>query len=183
SGRLNLHRSIVRNNNGGGIDVSGSGEFDISNNFIYRNGNIGMAVVGGIRLDSFTNNGTNHLEFNTIVDNQITASSLRAGGLTCGVDGFIVANNIIARNYYNGMATNANSNTIGMCTFQATYINSDVSALMFKSSENPPFDYHILAGSAVIDQGQASMINYDFDGQHRPAGPMNKNDQGANEVQ
>jgi len=183
SGKLILHQSTVSNNTNGGIDFANiPSTFDISNNFIFHNGQTSSGSVGGIRLLMFSNDGTNKLEFNTIVDNHITASSTRAGGITCDTNGFSTANNIVARNDVNGDRTAANANVIGNCNYLTTYQSQDVAPLNFFHSESPPFDYHIQAGSVAIDAATTTTtINYDFDGNPRPR--HNNFDQGANEVQ
>lgn len=182
SGRLILRQSTVSNNINGGIDFANvPSSFDISNNFIFRNGQTSNGLVGGIRLLMFSNDGTNRLEFNTIVDNHIATSSTRAGGITCDTPGVSTANNIVARNDVNGDRGVTNANVVGVCNYLTTYVNPDVSLLMFKSPDSN-FDYHIQPGSAAIDMGTTiSTINYDFDGNPRPAHAAD--DQGANEVQ
>jgi hypothetical protein len=182
SGKLILHQSTVSNNTNGGIDFANvPSTFDISNNFIFRNGQTSSGVVGGIRLLNFSNDGTNKLEFNTIVDNHIANSTTRAGGITCDTGGFSMANNIIARNDVNGDRSAANANVVGVCNNLTSYIDQNILPLNFVDADNPPYDYHIQAGSMAIDMGGTTTLDYDFDGNHRPR--YQGYDQGANEVQ
>ena len=82
-------------------------------------------------------------------------------------------NNIIARN---GSANIAGS---GCTATSSLTLGTDVTALMFKSPDSAPYDYHILHGSSAIDQATASTIDHDYDGDHRPMGSAS--DIGADE--
>jgi hypothetical protein len=183
SGMLVLHQSTVSNNAGGGITINGAAaHFDISNTFVFRNGNISSSVVGGARLVQFANDGMNRFEFNTIVDNHIATNSTNAGGVTCDTNGFVTANNIIARNDVNGDTTLSNANILGVCNFATSFVGTSATELDFVNPDAAPFDYRIQSGSVAIDQGTTpSPVDVDHDGQHRPA-RANK-DEGAFEVQ
>jgi hypothetical protein len=183
SGKLILHQSTVSNNTNSGVTINGgAATFDISNNFIFRNGQTSTGSVGGIGALVFANDGTNKLEFNTIVDNHIATSATHAGGVTCDTSGVSTANNIIARNDVNGDRGASNANVLGVCNFLTSYIDQNILPLKFVDADTSPFDYHIQAGSMAIDNGTTTTtINYDFDGNHRPVGTAD--DQGANEVQ
>lgn len=104
SGRLDVERSSITNNMGtgvlaaaqqvvirrstfhtnrlGGISSVG-GVFDITNNFVYRNGNDANAPFGGLRLD--TTMPGNRFDHNTVIRNdaQYGATPTYAGGVYC----------------------------------------------------------------------------------------------------
>jgi len=182
AGHLVLQQSTVATNLFGGVDIDGLGaSFDISNNFIYRNGQTTSAVVGGIRVLQFSPSGNSKVEFNTIVDNHIAATATQAGGLFC-LTMFPTKNNIVARNDVNGIRDATNSNQFGDCTALTSYLGPDAGPLNFLSPDSAPFNYRIQAPSAAMDQATSqTSIDYDVDGNHRPFGPQP--DQGAFEVQ
>jgi hypothetical protein len=179
-GTLSISRSTISGNAGGGITVAGAGaRFDITNSFITRNGNPSTSDVGGVSLSTSTTG--NRFEFNTVVDNGIRNNPLSAGGVVCSVTAFTAPNNVIARNFVNNDPGQANSNTIGLCTYPTSAIATTVNALQFVSADNTPFDYHLMAGSTAIDQATTpTTVTNDFDGDTRPQGPAP--DQGADEV-
>jgi hypothetical protein len=178
-GTLTVSQSTLSGNQGGGISVSGVGaSFSITNNFIFRNGDVDNSPFGGLNL-GIAVAGTNRLEFNTIVDNRAVINS---GGVVCNVATFTGANNIIARNVLAGSTTNANAQTSGACTYPSSIVQSDVTGLAFVDPEGPaPFDYHIGVGSTAVDQGVTSATTVvDVDGDARPQGAAN--DVGADEL-
>jgi Right handed beta helix region len=103
---LELHRSIVLENVAGGVSGLG-GTYDITNNFICKNGNDETGEFGGLRLD--TTLPGNRVEHNTIVSNDSDpgATPSYAGGFFCRASGSF-ANNIIANNFA-GSATQPNA--------------------------------------------------------------------------
>jgi hypothetical protein len=138
-------------------------------------------VVGGIRVLQLANGGNNRIEFNTIVDNQMQSTGTQAGGLYCLMS-VPTANNIVTRNAVGTSFTASNANQYGDCTPQTSYVDANVTPLMFVHPDNIPFDYHIQGGSMAMDMGTSpTTIDYDFDGKPRPV--YTANDQGANEVQ
>lgn len=179
-GRLIVAQSVISRNLTGGISITGGGaSFDITNCFIFRNGNSTTADVGGANLGSFA--GSSVFAFNTIVDNQIQNNSLSSGGVVCNTAGFVAANNIIARNYIDSDPNQATSNTIGQCMHSTSTLTSTISGLNFVSPDNAPYDYHILRGSSAIDQATTpSTLSTDIDGDLRPQGSAR--DQGADEI-
>jgi len=181
-GTLRVSRSAIYNNSGGGILVGNAGTFDITNCFIFRNGDDTNATVGGVSL-STTAAGASVFSFNTIVDNRIRNITASAGGIFCDIPEFVASNNIIARNFRNKLSDQNNSNTypLSPCVDLTSTITLDVSGLNFVSPENAPYDYHLKQGSAAIDQAMTpSMLAIDIDGDSRPQG--NARDQGADEV-
>jgi hypothetical protein len=177
-GTLTVGQSTVSGNQGGGITATGGTTFDITNCFIFRNGNSTTATVGGASL---AGTGGSVFEFNTIVDNQIGNSGVLAGGVFCDTAGFVAGNNIIARNFVNNDANLVNSNTSGLCTYPTSAISPSVSGLNFVSPDNAPHNYRIMRGSIAIDQATTpSTLSVDVDGDPRPQGAAR--DQGADEV-
>jgi len=182
-GSLSISRSTFFNNQGGGILVGASATpiaFDITNTFIYRNGDSGGASVGGVSLVPGAGGSTpNRFEFNTVVDNQVKDSALVAGGVLCDLGAFHAPNNLIARNSVGGDATKPNANMLGACTYPSSTLASAVTGFNFKTSEASPYDYHIQSGSSVIGKATTpSTVTVDFDNQPRPA---NAGDQGADQ--
>jgi hypothetical protein len=177
-GTLTVGQSTVSGNQGGGIFVS-NGTFDITNNFIYRNGNSTGTTVGGVVL-AVSTIGTSRLDFNTIVDNEISASTTSSGGLVCDIVGFNASNNLIARNFVNRLSTAVNANTIGQCMHLTSKIVSDLGELKFIAPDVPPYNYHLSAGSTAIDAATTlSTIAVDAEGDVRPQGAQK--DVGADE--
>ena len=179
-GSLTVSQSTLSGNQGGGISVTGNTTFDITNNFIFRNGDQDNGAFGGVNLGVAVAAGS-RLEFNTIVDNRAAAGATRAGGTICDIAGFVAANNLIARNTVAGNANAVNSQTLGVCSYPTSKIQSDLAGLLFEESETSPFDYHVQAGSSVIDQATtSSAVLVDVDGDGRPAGAQK--DIGADEL-
>jgi hypothetical protein len=169
-GSLTLSQSDVAQNTGGGVSVSGVGvTFDITNNFIYRNGDPDNGTFGGLSL-GIAVAGTNRLEFNTIMDNR---AAINSGGVVCNATAFAGPNNIIARNVL-GMSTTAPGAQASPngCTYPTSRMQDDASGLAFVDSEAPaPFDYRLMGSSNAIDQALTpSTVTIDHDGKPRPIG-------------
>jgi hypothetical protein len=178
-GSLTVSQSTISGNQGGGISVTSGATFDISNNFIFRNGDPDSGTYGGISLDVATANGST-LEFNTIVDNRASAGTTRVGGVKCDITGFAAANNIIVRNSVGGSTSAGTAQTLGACTFPTSSVANDVSGLAFSSPDMEPYNYRLTAGSSAIDQATTpSNVAIDVDGDVRPQGAQK--DQGADE--
>jgi len=169
-GNLSLSQSDIAQNLGGGISVGGVGvTFDITNNFVYRNGDADAGTFGGLML-GIAVAGTNRMEFNTIVDNRAAISS---GGVVCNATTFAAPNNIIARNSLGTSTTAAGAQVSPSgCTYPTSKIQSDVAGLAFVHPDAPgPFDYRLTGASTAIDQAlTASPIAIDHDGKARPTG-------------
>jgi hypothetical protein len=153
-----IERSTIILNTGTGMFLD-AGLYDVTNNFIVRN---------GIGVDFFPSSVGSVFQFNTLVDNM---TGVRCQ--TIGTDMYQFPNNLIARN-----ATNVSSSD---CIFDSSMvIGNDITALKFKSPDAAPFDYHIQAGSMAVDQISTSTLMRDFDGEARPFGAGH--DYGADEV-
>ncbi|NVB82673.1 MAG: right-handed parallel beta-helix repeat-containing protein [Kofleriaceae bacterium] len=176
---LTMSRSLVSINRGGGISISGTSSFDITNNFIFRNGDPDASMFGGVNIGVATP-GVNRFEFNTIADNRSSPGTIRAGGVLCDIPGFAGGNNIIARNAVGGSTTVTNAQTLGQCTYPTSKIQADVTDLAFVSADAAPYNYKLTAGSSAIDQATtSSSINSDYDLDVRPQG--GQKDIGADE--
>jgi hypothetical protein len=157
---MTVRKSTITENGDGGIYTDGT--FDITNNFIYRNGGEGVAA-GGVYIDVDTAGG--RLEFNTIVDNRASAGMpyYASGGISCPAT-TSAANNIIARNHVDGMPSQD-----GGCGSTTSKILNEVAELKFESPDASPYSYKIMNGSSAIDQATtASDITVDYFGTTRP---------------
>ena len=168
-GFLNISRSRITENTGGGISLDAASAFSITNTFIYRNGSPDSAK-GGVSIAA-TVTGMNRFEHNTVADNQIKPAVTVAGGVTCTLTNFTeMANNIFSGN--------TPPNTLG-CDPARSKSEADSATLRFKSTM-PPYDYHLTSGSPAVDQIDNSALSEDFDGQFRPQGV--RKDFGADEL-
>lgn len=167
SATLIVSRSAIVANAGGGIFTDGTTAYNITNTFLVRNG-ADDSMVGGASLGA-TTSGLNRFEMNTIADNRVSTTA-NAGGLYCAT-GLRAPNNLIVRNYSNGLTgvINANKPAIGGCDLGDSVIATDPEGFAFAMPEGTgPWDYHIGPGSMAIDKGVASDIAVDVDGDARP---------------
>lgn len=167
---LELHRSLLTGNLQGGVRSVG-GTLDVTNNFVFRNGNSKDATFGGMRLEPA--NGSNRIQHNTIVfnDSDPFASPLLAGGLFCKFAG--ASNNLIYNNF-SGNNTMPNSQTGGGCDFTGSLIvNGDgTNEMHFVSPIAEPFDYHLADElSPAVNSGLPGTVTEDFDGDPRTSSP------------
>jgi hypothetical protein len=158
-GNVTVMQSTVSENGAGGI-YTDVGVFDITNNFIYRNGLQGI-TGGGVYIGADSSGG--RLEFNTIVDNRGSTATYDAfGGVSCGVT-ISAANNIIARNRRDSMPSQAG------CASTTSKVQDDLAGLNFESPDASPYSYKLRDGSSAIDQATtASDITVDYFGTTRP---------------
>lgn len=192
AGIISVTQSTIFDNDKGGIFVSSSAtSANISNCFVYGNGKDianTNSSIGGLLLQPTM---TSHFKFNTVVDNNSTASFLMAGGVSCNKTASTVSAdyNILVGNttsvFNNGTKTYTNSTgtqAAGAASFADSFVSASPTAseLQFR---NPPTDYHILSGTKVIgkvtDKEACTMIGVDFDGDSRTQGAC---DLGADEL-
>ncbi|HEU4614336.1 MAG TPA: choice-of-anchor Q domain-containing protein [Kofleriaceae bacterium] len=169
SSTLIVSRATVVANVGGGIFTDATSTYNITNSFLVRNG-ADDSAVGGASLGA-TSSGLNRFEMNTIIDNRVSATA-NAGGLYCATS-LPAPNNLIVRNYANGLlgVINANKPGIGGCNLDDSVIGSesDLASFAFVMPDGSgPWDYHIGPGSMAIDRGVTSDIALDVDGDARP---------------
>ena len=175
---LVVSRSIISRNRRGGISLMGQATYDITNNFVFRNGNDGDGDFGGMRLAPISV-GSNRVRHNTIAFNdcRVDATPSYAGGLYC-TNG-VAPNNLVFNNYA-GNATQPNAQYAGNCDTAGSMIDIGTASVHFVSPIAEPFDYHLAnVSSAAMDVGTPSDVNVDFDGQPRPLGQP---DVGADEL-
>jgi hypothetical protein len=173
-----IRASNLYSNRMGGIS-SVNGVYDVTNNFVYRNGNAASSLFGGMRLESIVVG--NRVEHNTVVRNdaEFGATPTLAGGVYCRGGG-TSANNLITNNFY-GNAAQSNAQVAGTCTFTGSLVLESDATARFVSSVAEPFDYHLAdTQSAAVGVGIVSNppITDDFDGEPRDTMP----DVGADEL-
>ncbi|MDQ3365111.1 MAG: right-handed parallel beta-helix repeat-containing protein [Myxococcota bacterium] len=164
--RLGVHRSLVFGNRAGGLSSIG-GTYDVTNNFVSRNGNNASAAFGGMRLES-TQAG-NRAAHNTIVDNNcdVNATPVLSGGFFC--TGGSAPNNLILDNS-RGNASLENAQTGGTCNFGGSLIAESALGFFVSLGSLTPADYHLVAPNAAVNGGVTGNITDDIDGQARSDG-------------
>lgn len=182
-GTLTVSQSILSDNSGGGISISGA-TFSITNSIVVGNGG-GATAFGGIRIDGITVAGTHVLDFNTIAAN-VGPATVNTG-VACGtvLVPLTFSNNIIYANIVSGggvqVGGSPNCSTtysdIGPDTVSgANNINVDP---MFVSASQRNF--HLMASSQAKDAADpAATLTLDIDGDTRPQGV--RRDMGADEI-
>ena len=176
---LVLEQSTLYNNAQGGIYLAGTSSmtFDITDNFIIRNGNSNDGIFGAIYIVP-TTVSTSRFEFNTIVDNLASSGVTHFAGVTCDIAAVTAANNIVARNLRAGSATA--QQTQGACGFLTSKVQDDIAGLDFASADTQPYSYKIGATSTAMDVATTpSTVDVDAEGDHRPQG--SEKDIGADE--
>ncbi|MBA3405987.1 MAG: right-handed parallel beta-helix repeat-containing protein [Gemmatimonadaceae bacterium] len=177
--KLVVRRSSVFANRMGGISGS-SGQFDLTNNFVYRNGNAANSQFGGVRI--VNSNSGNRIEHNTIAynDSDVNAAPPMAGGIYCtGLGG---PNNLVYNNFAgNNMLPNAQVNSGCDMTGSLVRNGDGTNEPHFVSPIAEPFDFHLAdPASPAANVGRPSDLTEDFDGDARPNGLP---DVGADELQ
>lgn len=170
-----VQKNAIYENFRGGLFVSG-GRADISNNYIYTNGNPNEVSSGGLHINaSLTGNRIIH---NTIVQNSANPDiSVTTGGFYCRGSGNF-ANNLIAGNFLGPTATMQVDST---CDLTGSLISDQIAQLRFVSAA-APFDFHLAdANSQARNTGiiGTAPATEDFDGDPRTHGAP---DVGADEL-
>lgn len=164
-GVMNVTQSTIRDNGAGGIDLIMPKGFQITNNFIYLNGN-DLSKTGGIHLVAKANPSViNTLEFNTIVRNRAgRQGSTLSGGVVCDVPGHVAANNLI---FENSGGPASDPQVGGTCGYGNSLLSAPANS-GFVSAD----DLHLTAQtpSVIIDKADCGGIKVDIDGDARPAG-------------
>jgi len=166
-GTINISRSQIFNNMGGGISVS-MAEFDIENNFITRNG--GIRAYGGILLNQ-TDSGSRILAFNTISGNSNNGLQNTASGVLCSLVSreLIISNNIIYGNTV-GLGAQVAGNACSW-TYSDIGPGEDIpgSGNLNRDPMFAPGDFHLENTSQLIDKADPNAtLNLDIDGDSRP---------------
>jgi hypothetical protein len=181
AGRLGLVRSIVDDNQEGGVYVHGGRSFEIVNNFIYRNGALAAGSPYGVRLDPSVDPRV--FRNNTLLDN-----ADGDGAATRHVD--CTAATVLSSNVFwerSDMADAPNAGTSGSCNVLSSIVGGPAMTGAGNRMLNPMFkdlagatpDLHIRPGSPCRDMAEVNAAPLDdFDGQVRDSMP----DIGADEV-
>ncbi len=175
---LTVSRSSLTENRQGGISFGG-GRYDITNNFVFRNGNDADATFGGIRLEA--PDESSRVEHNTIVFNDMAVglNPVKAGGLFCVNNA--APNNLIYNNF-EGNNSQPNAQTGGNCNLSGSLVvnGNGTNEMHFVSPISAPVDYHIAdAFSPAVNAGVVSNVSDDIDKDPRSDGLP---DIGADEV-
>lgn len=167
-------------NAGGGMQTDATASFNVTNTFIVHNG-ASDSTVGGAKLGA-TSSGQNRFELNTVADN-MTAYGTYAG-VQCSPTNLTLPNNIISHNLAANDTVNTYANTAPQglgCALGSSKTSIDNTQFKFVMDTGTAADwnYHIQPGSTAIDAGSMTDINFDFDGDLRPATML---DVGADEL-
>lgn len=164
-GVMNVTRSTIRDNGAGGLYVTMPKRFQITNNFIFLNGN-DLSKTGGVYLVANANPAViNTLEFNTIVRNRAGRhGSTLSGGVVCDLPGHLALNNLI---FENSGGSASDPQVGGACGYGNSLLSAPANS-GFVSAD----DLHLTAQmpSAIIDKADCGGIKVDIDGDARPAG-------------
>jgi hypothetical protein len=172
AGSLTVSSSTISQNSNGGISTDNGVQFDITNSFIFKNGNTTSTNFGGVKLG--VPGPVARFEFNTVADNRAIGGF--AAGLQCSGMTLNTANNIIAGNV---AGTTPNQHTTGQCGILTSRVQDNLDGLNFEEPDTAPLSFKLMAGSNAIDQAiTPSDIMVDFEGDPRPAGAV---DLGADE--
>ena len=170
-GMLIIERSQITNNAGGGIRLSGSASYDVTNSFITLNGTA-MSTASAVDLQNASVAGNNRFAFNTVVQNQAGGDMTVYPGAMCGPNAPI-EDSLFASNTVSASCT-ANYSLYDLGLLAG---NHNVSGFAIFVGIN---NFHLAAGSPAIDMADpAATILIDFDGDMRPNGTAS--DIGADE--
>ncbi|MDB4962014.1 MAG: hypothetical protein JWP01_2013 [Myxococcales bacterium] len=171
AGTLNVYRSTIADNLGGGIHVRNSAAgYDIRNNFIHSNGRgstSNATLYGGLLLEQVVGRA----EYNTVAFNECDGLQNRAGiacyGLSSSATGNIVFGN------REGFVALDSTQASGNCTFGTT-LKLGMGDLGFANPNPTSPDLHLTVASpsSVRDAGGACEATNpeDIDGNPRPYG-------------
>lgn len=174
-----MTRSFVSTNHLGGVESLGQ-SFDITNNFVVRNGSQGNTLgvdssnFGGLHLSGA---GTSRLLYNTVAMNNSDPAALYAGGVFC--DGGNTGSNLISYNQ-RGNEEFPRAATGGTCSFAGSIIDQSIAAVDSKFADLFNDDFHLTSASPARNAGNGvPPVDVDFDGDPRSDGSP---DFGADEV-
>lgn len=170
---LTIDRSVISGNAGGGVSASGA-RFTLVNDFIVANGGP-TATVGGALVSG---EADSRFEHNTVANNQVQNGV--EGGLSC------TASTTLKNNIIYGNDAGDEGQITGNCTHRFSLIGPEPEKGEGNLADAPAFvdptagDFHLTPSSPGVNDGEASPISEDFDGDARPQG--RRSDMGADEV-
>ena len=147
------------------------GRYEITNNFLFRNGNPSDAKFGGMRLDTSTTG--NRVAHNTLAQNVRAYSAVApvyAGGLFC--NNGIAPNNLLVDNEH-GNEQDPSAQKAGSCDFAGSITNESADPYLFIEPYNSPQNFHFSSSlSPAINAGALLLmpITDDFDTNPRTDG-------------
>ncbi|MGE0551763.1 MAG: right-handed parallel beta-helix repeat-containing protein [Kofleriaceae bacterium] len=174
-----LERSLVSYNHLGGVESTGH-PFEITNNFIVRNGAQGNTLgvdsshFGGLHVAGM---GSSRLLYNTIAMNNSDPAAMWAGGVYC--DSATTASNLISYNQ-RGNEEFPRAAIGGNCSFANSLIDQSITAVDTKFVDLIADDFHISSASPAVNAGSGmAEVSIDYDGDARTDGAP---DFGADEL-
>lgn len=169
-GTLQMSRSTLFNNKGGGLSFSGD-KFDLTNNFIVANGDVASGTgspFGGVRLE----NGAvdSRFAYNTVALNHTRPGVSDTPGVKCELANFTAPGNIVTSN---DNAATFSTQTQGGCMFTSSFTEpgSLANNLKFADVNKVPPDLHLTADSPATVRNAAATcagLTVDIDGEARP---------------
>ena len=176
-GSLNLTRSIIADNQNGGITIR-QADYSVTNTLILNNGALD-GDTGGVLVED-TAGRTERFEFNTVFGSEVRSTSGRASGLHCPNSGLQASNNIIVEGA--GAGTGVVVDTSCAHTFS---LLEEVVTGAGNLVGDPRFvnelGFELQPTSPCIDKADpAATLDVDFGGESRPQGA--RRDIGADEA-
>ncbi|MEO7734842.1 MAG: right-handed parallel beta-helix repeat-containing protein [Kofleriaceae bacterium] len=168
-GTLILTQSTVTSNVGGGVAIT-AGQYQLTNNFITKNGGPASAF-GGVLVLQVTTAGSHVFDFNTVARNAAGAGN--TAGVTCALVStpLTFTNSIV---YDNGIGTQADGNN---CSWSFSNIGPTPLAGASNIASDPLFvapaqdNFHIQPTSPARDAADPTATQaIDIDGDVRPQG-------------
>lgn len=178
-GGIEVLRSLIATNRGGGISVQGAAT--ITSSMVVRNGTAN-STIGGIEIQKVFSEPVS-ITFDTIADNQMRST----GPAGLGTDGPITVDDVIYAGNTSGSAGDAQDVFCSGCMATYSVFGANAPASGGNVTADPAFvnpailDYHITQASPARNAADpAATLGYDVDGEARPQGVAR--DIGADEI-
>lgn len=157
-----------------GLVVGMAADYDVTNNFIYGNGNAASGTTAAVQFATTLVKPTNRFELNTVVDNHVKNMAGLIAGVQCMTAMVPMNDDLIAHNDLGS----GYADTGALCDVSKALVSDDLTMINFVSQ--PSADYRLQPPSIAIDHATgASTVTDDFFGKYRPYN--NVNDYGAHE--